>query len=124
MSTKCHTFDVTVVGGGLSGLCAALRLGTCGARVLLLDTAITGPTHTLGGFAQFSGAKFSMPPAGMGILPIAGSTEALIHAIEEVLSILELDTTYHETSPDIRISLDDQELAHGVHIRKPDYTRI
>ena len=59
-----------------------------------------------------------MPPAGMGILPIAGSTEALTHAIEEVLSILGLNTTHKETSPDIRVSLEDQELGDGVQVRK------
>ena len=118
MPTKCQTFDAIVVGGGLSGLCAALRLQTFGARVLLLDIAITGSTPTLGGFAQFSGAKFSMPPAGMGILPIAGSTEALTHATEEVLSILGLNITHKKDSPDIRVSLDDHELADGVQVRK------
>lgn len=118
MSTKYHTFDAIVVGGGLSGLCASLCLGTRGASVLLLDEAITGPKCTLGGFAQFSGAKFSMPPAGMGILPITGSIEALTNSIEEVLSILGLDTTHKEASPDISVSLDDQELANGVQVRK------
>ena len=118
MTTNSQTYDVTVVGGGLSGLCAAFCLGTRGARVMLLDVAITEPTHSLGGFAQFSGAKFSMPPAGMGLLPIAGSIETLTHAIDEVLSILGIDKTCQETSPDIRVSMEDQELARGVQIRR------
>ena len=59
-----------------------------------------------------------MPPAGMGILPIVGSIETLTHTIEEVLSILGLTSKYHESSSDIAVTLDDEELAHGVQVRK------
>lgn len=83
--------DVVVVGGGLTGIVSALRLASEGASVLVVDQAVPQAEGRIGGFARFSGAKFSLPPAGMGLLPVAGSDERFRSTIDSVLRILRMD---------------------------------
>lgn len=79
---------MTIIGGGLTGLFAALRLGEAGASVTLIDSAFASSEGSVGGFAAFSGAKFSLPPAGMGLLPVAGTQERFERTIHQVLETL------------------------------------
>lgn len=79
-----------VIGGGLSGLIAAHVLSCRGGEVTLLDRSLPDGNGALGGFTGFSGAKFSLLPAGQGLVPAAGSLERLRAAIEEVLEFLDL----------------------------------
>ena len=79
-----------VIGGGLAGLVAAYRLSRTGRNTVLVDMPPVDPQGGLGGFARFSGAKFSLPPAGLGLLPIAGSHAALNQVANEVLALLGL----------------------------------
>jgi len=86
-----HLADVAVIGGGLTGILAALRLARAGARVVLVDRPLPQANARIGGFARFSGAKFSLPPAGMGLAPVAGSESRLSETIHEVLHVLRLN---------------------------------
>ncbi len=52
--------DSVVIGGGLAGLLGALRLADAGHSVVLFDQALPQAGGRLGGFAEFSGAKFSL----------------------------------------------------------------
>ena len=117
MKSSSQMYDVAVIGGGLSGLCAALRLGQNGVKTILLNTTINSSDRALGGFARFSGAKFSLPPAGMGLLPIVGSSSALFRIIEEVISILGIKHKHPEHSIDLGLNLEDRELSDGVLLR-------
>jgi choline dehydrogenase-like flavoprotein len=80
--------DVIILGGGLAGLMAAIRLLRAGKKVTLVDSSLPEAGGELGGFAKFSGAKFSLPPAGMGLAALAGSTELLHQKIDEVIEVL------------------------------------
>ncbi|WP_295537637.1 hypothetical protein [uncultured Pseudacidovorax sp.] len=80
-----------VIGGGLAGLLCARKLAERGESFYLIDSPINHLGRRLGGFAEFSGAKFSKLPAGGGLIPVAGSMLRLTQAIEEVIKILELD---------------------------------
>ena len=91
MAPSSRQYDVAIIGGGLSGLCAALRLSQRGVKTTLLNTTINSGDHSLGGFARFSGAKFSLPPAGMGLVPIVGSSDVLLRIINQVISLLGID---------------------------------
>ena len=77
-----------ILGGGLAGLLAAIRLLRSEKKVILVDCSLPEAEGKLGGFARFSGAKFSLPPAGMGLTALAGSTELLHQKINEVIEIL------------------------------------
>lgn len=94
--------DVVIVGGGLTGITAALRLAQGGASVVVVDLPLPEAEGRIGGFARFSGAKFSLPPAGMGLLPVAGSKERFDATIDSVLSMLELDRSMAQPSVDLR----------------------
>ena len=83
--------DVVVVGGGLTGITAALRLASAGTSVVVVDQALPQADGRVGGFARFSGAKFSLPPAGMGLLPVAGTEERFASTIDCVLRALRMD---------------------------------
>lgn len=80
--------DVIILGGGLAGLLAAVRLLRSGKKVILVDSSLPEAKSALGGFAKFSGAKFSLPPAGMGLADLVGSTELLHQKIDEVIEVL------------------------------------
>ena len=111
-------FDAAVVGGGLSGLCAALHLGGVGVKTILLDSGVKADDHALGGFARFSGAKFSLPPAGMGLLPIVGSQDKFVEYIRTVLEILGLNKKFPVTSFDTKVHFREEEIIPGVTTRK------
>jgi len=84
------TYDLTVIGGGLAGMLAAIEAERNGIKVTLVDSAIPAAQGMLGGFAKFSGAKFSRLPAGQGLVPIAGSEQSLEIITEEALELLGL----------------------------------
>lgn len=105
METKATSrADVTVIGGGITGIVAALRLARSGAHVILADSSLPGAEGKLGGFARFSGAKFSLPPAGLGLVPVAGSRERLTAVIEEVLALLGMSAPQTALSIDAQLS--------------------
>ncbi len=74
----------------------------------------------MGGFARFSGAKFSLPPAGMGLLPVVGSYENLSEVINDVLQILHLRDKVPENSLDFNAKLSDEQFGLGVSTRNYD----
>lgn len=82
--------DAVVIGGGLAGIFATLRLAKSGLEVLLIDSPIQHEYNALGGFACFSGAKFSLPPAGLGLLSVAGTKDQFSAAITSTLNTLGL----------------------------------
>lgn len=90
MQPNLKTADVLVVGGGLAGLLCAESLGRRGMRVVLLDRPLPAAEGLHGGFSVFSGAKFSLPPAGMGLAEIVGGVDRLIDLCVETLGILGL----------------------------------
>eukprot|EP01034_Spumella_vulgaris_P030452 gene30454-37670_t len=61
-----------------------------GAEVTLLDRSLPDGKGLLGGFTGFSGAKFSLLPAGQGLVPVAGSLDRLREATDHVLALLDL----------------------------------
>ncbi len=71
-------YDIVILGGGLAGLSAAITAEKMGASSVLIDAGVQESGGALGGFAPFSGAKFSLFPAGTGIVPIVGSNDALV----------------------------------------------
>lgn len=109
-------FDVAVVGGGLAGLAAASRLAELGVRCLLVDRGLPQATGQLGGFAKFSGAKFSLPPAGMGLLPVAGSRSRLLATIYRVLDFLGLEDRQGQSSDDL-LQDDPEATQEGLRLR-------
>ena len=120
MNNTGEYFDTIIVGGGLSGLCAALHLGGAGVKTILLDSGMEKDDDALGGFARFSGAKFSLPPAGMGLLPIVGSQSQLSETTRKVLVILGLNRKTPITSDDTKVHYQDEEIIPGVTVRKYD----
>ena len=82
--------NVLVVGGGITGIVAALRLAERGASVVLVDRPLSAADNRIGGFARFSGAKFSLPPAGLGLAPLAGSQARLLEVAMHCLALLGL----------------------------------
>ncbi|MDR6742042.1 hypothetical protein J2X56_004070 [Herbaspirillum sp. 1173] len=96
--------DTIVIGGGLAGMTAALRLSRGGNKVILVDHGLPDAKGNLGGFAKFSGAKFSLPPAGLGLLPaVSGSPHTLQEKIGEVWSLLGLTDYSAGTSLDFSL---------------------
>ena len=90
-SDQPMTNSCLVIGGGLAGLVCAIRLESQGRLQHLIDTPVSGLGGGLGGFAEFSGAKFSLPPAGLGLAPLAGGVERLNGDIEKVVTLLGLE---------------------------------
>lgn len=103
--------DVVVIGGGLTGIMSALRLSRGGARVIVIDSPLPQAQGHIGGFARFSGAKFSLPPAGMGLLPVAGTREELDNTIASVFQELGLRDSLTQEST-------DQDESHGLLLRR------
>ncbi|MBR8229826.1 FAD-binding protein [Burkholderia vietnamiensis] len=101
--------DVAIIGGGLAGMLAAVRLGNEGKRVAIIDQNLIESHGSLGGFASFSGAKFSLPPAGLGLLSVVDGLETLNAKICHVLQVLELDrhprlaSTEHSSDGEIEL---------------------
>lgn len=82
--------DLLIIGGGLAGLTAAARFARTGVDFALIDKPLSLARDRLGGFTRFSGAKFSFPPAGLGLRSICSSVEAFHVAISEVCALLGL----------------------------------
>ncbi len=82
---------IVVIGGGLAGTLAALRLSRDCDNVTVIDESVPAANGRLGGFAEFSGAKFSMLPAGQGLIRVAGSASRVQAVSREVLNELGLD---------------------------------
>lgn len=97
---------IGVIGGGLAGLVASLRLQNFGHDVALIDEPLPAARGVLGGFAKFSGAKFSLPPAGLGLVNVTGDVANLNLAIQEVLNLLDLPVATLQQSIDARLTLD------------------
>lgn len=71
----------------MAGLTASHRAAAQGLRVGLFDKNFT-VAGGLGGFAAFSGAKFSFYPAGRGLLAAAGGQTALVDTYNQVADFL------------------------------------
>ena len=56
-------YDLVVIGGGLGGMAAAFKSKGSRRKIALLDDSLPAAGGRLGGFAKFSGAKFSLLPA-------------------------------------------------------------
>ena len=106
--------DYLVLGGGLGGLAAAYVLALAGADVVLIDRSLPEANGALGGFTRFSGAKFSLLPAGQGLVPVAGGVENLQQVIGEVLNFCGLSGHQAIGSRDL---LEDKPSAAGTNIR-------
>ena len=89
-----------IIGAGLAGLTTAIRLQQLGFKPLVINSCALDIEGKLGGFASFSGAKFSLPPAGLGLINITKTEDALYDAIESVLDIFELDSNKYTISHD------------------------
>ncbi|ODT84901.1 MAG: hypothetical protein ABS69_01800 [Nitrosomonadales bacterium SCN 54-20] len=98
-------YDTIIIGGGLAGLIAAKKLSEGDARALLIDDGLTPSSGRLGGFAEFSGAKFSFLPAGQGLIPLAGSYDALVHHTDSVVAMLGLADRLQDARQDKQVSL-------------------
>jgi hypothetical protein len=109
-----HAFDHLVVGGGLGGLMAARTLSQAGGAVILIDQSLPEARGALGGFTQFSGAKFSLLPAGQGLIHVAGSVEKLQAATTDVLECLEIS---HLVGPGQHSPVPDKPLADSAALR-------
>jgi len=83
---KTQCFDLIIVGGGLAGLMAAASAEARGAKTVLIDAGVPGTPGALGGFAPFSGAKFSLAPAGSGLAPLVGGSNNLVSRYAAICS--------------------------------------
>lgn len=92
--------EIVIIGAGLAGLVAAIRLRQLGYEPILIDASLPDAGGEVGGFAKFSGAKFSLPPAGMGLLGVAKTEAKLWSAINSVTEILGLDFSAIQKSSD------------------------
>jgi phytoene dehydrogenase-like protein len=106
--------DFLIVGGGLGGLAAAYVLSAAGLDVVLVDRSLPEANRSLGGFTRFSGAKFSLLPAGQGLTAVAGGIEKLRVAIEQVLAFCSLNEHPAVGSSDV---LSDQPIGAQASIR-------
>lgn len=101
--------EAAVIGGGLAGLLATIRLTQAQVPTLLIDESLPDAKGALGGFARFSGAKFSLPPAGMGLVRLVGE-QRFKTALKQVTAFLGLNidsaarSSTSCTSKDRRIS--------------------
>jgi uncharacterized FAD-dependent dehydrogenase len=84
-------YDLVIIGGGLAGISAAAALSKYPKiQALLIDCpAVEGATG-YGGFARFSGAKFSPPPAGKNLRKLVQTDEELESAFDYFSSISKL----------------------------------
>lgn len=80
--------EYVVIGAGMAGLCCTSFLKNAGADVLLCDVPVHMDSVSVGGFAEFSGAKFSLPPAGLGLVDVVGGMDELQELVDTTLAIL------------------------------------
>lgn len=93
--------DLVIIGGGLAGLMAAWRAEVFGLSPVLINVGVPGTAESLGGFAQFSGAKFSLFPAGTGLAPIVGGHDELVRRYEAICAnYLDLGFSEFQVSPE------------------------
>ena len=86
-------YDVSIIGGGLAGMVAAVRLAQLNKKCILVDAGLPEAKGKYGGFAKFSGAKFSLPPAGMGLLNVIAHKDRLWDTIVSISNLLDLNFT-------------------------------
>lgn len=111
--------DVAIVGGGLAGILAAKRLAEHKKlSVTLIDSAIPAADGKLGGFAKFSGAKFSKLPAGQGLIEVAGGMSRLELLISEAIDYLGL------TEKDLLLSQDTKAEPKSANLALRSYLSI
>lgn len=67
---------------------AAWRAESLGLSPALINVGVPGTPDGLGGFAPFSGAKFSLFPAGTGIAALVGGDDGLIHRYSTICADL------------------------------------
>lgn len=79
--------DVAIVGGGIAGLVCATRLRIAGIESVLINSPIPGTANEFGGFAPFSGAKFSLFPAGSGLSELVGGQVVLRERYASVIGL-------------------------------------
>ncbi|UFS66258.1 FAD-dependent oxidoreductase [Paracoccus denitrificans] len=103
-------YDVAIIGGGLSGILTAIESANLGMKVVLIDDAIPEASGSLGGFAKFSGAKFSHLPAGQGLIPVAGGVRILEDITTYVLNLLGLSGIAASESSDLSVEGDGVSL--------------
>jgi hypothetical protein len=104
-------YDVAIIGGGFAGIAAALRFSEAGFKTALFDHANPAAKGELGGFAKFSGAKFSLLPAGQGLIEPAGGLANLTNTINRVLVALHISEGSAQQSYDNDAVMDGQNLA-------------
>lgn len=107
--------DQIIVGGGLGGLTSAYVLAAKGKNVVLIDRSLPDANGALGGFTKFSGAKFSLLPAGQGLIPVAGTVEKLQEVTRQVLQFFGIE---NKRASETRDDLADTPIAGGGVIRK------
>lgn len=114
-------FDAVIVGGGLAGLVAATRLSPVTSSVALIDEAVPGTPKELGGFARFSGAKFSLFPAGTGLSSLAGGDQQLKELYSELLRFF-AKSGITKFAVEESASGEQREISKGIQFR--DYHSI
>lgn len=106
--------DYIVLGAGLAGINAAQVLAEAGKSVTVIDESLPQANGALGGFTRFSGAKFSLLPAGQGLIPVAGGLDKLDQQIGLALSFCELSARGVTRSADLH---GDERLSSEATIR-------
>lgn len=110
--------DCVIIGGGLAGLLCARELGRHGLQVSVLDRPLAPADGLHGGFSVFSGAKFSLPPAGMSLGPIVGGTPKLFELCLETLDYLGLRERLPESWDAQRAIVEDEPFNDHLRIRR------
>lgn len=118
MTIRKDVVDVLVIGGGLAGLLCAEDLGRRGLRVLVLDRPLAAAQGLHGGFSVFSGAKFSLPPAGMGLAPVVGGVERLTELCLETIHRLGLADRIPLDWSSEESSRDDEPFSMDLRLRR------
>ncbi|WP_144063012.1 hypothetical protein [Litchfieldella anticariensis] len=117
-------YDVAIIGGGLAGIVSALKLKEFGYSPLVIDASLPQAEGSIGGFVKFSGAKFSLPPAGLGLLDVAGSEKELYTAISEVETFFELDLSSSFESHDVNKEMDSLRKYQSVVLEKEEINTL